>query len=116
MADIPVVNMDAVGDFFTACAATGDTFDNTQAGTTLIIRNKNANPRTITFVSPNKCCFDAVSNVHDMVVTIPGDGGTNGMFMRVRLDPARFNNQSGYVTINYSAVAGLAIAPIQFSM
>lgn len=116
MADFPLIDLTTTGDFFTPCTATGDTFDNGNPGTTLLIRNKNANPRTIVFKSPNTCCFGVVDPVHDLTVTIAGDGGTNGMYMRVRLDPTRFNNPlNQQVNVTYTTgVAGLAIAVMQY--
>jgi len=115
MADFPVLGLAVTGELFTACTSTGDTFQNDQAGTTVLIRNKNANARTLVFASPNQCCFGLTSNAHDLTVTIPGNAVTDE-YVRLRIEPTRFNNANGQVSISYStAVAGLSIAVIAYA-
>jgi hypothetical protein len=109
--DFPVVTLGVTGALFNACNATGDTFDNSQPGTTLIFRNKNANDRIVRILSPNQCCFNVTGAIHDRLVTVPTDISGDS-YVRISVDANR-HNVGGTVSMVYdTAVAGLSCCAI----
>ena len=109
--DFPVVTLGPIGTLFNACSATGDTFDNGEPGTTVIFRNRNANPRIIRVISQSTCCFGFQGTFHDRLITIPG-AVTDDVYQREKID-ANNHNAGRVVTFSYdTAVAGLSCCVI----
>jgi len=113
MATINPQNTSETEVTFVDASATGDTFLNA-GNSTIIIRNKNINTRTITIPSPGQCNFGLNNNAaHNKVIVISGDATGNGTFLFLRLDPSRFNDGAGVTTLTYSNSGnGLAVALI----
>lgn len=90
---------------YAAASAGGDTFVN-NGRIMLHIKNGGASPITVTIVSAKTCNFGFQ---HDITVTI----NASSEKMIGPFPPERFNNDSGMVQVNYSAVTSVTVAALE---
>lgn len=90
---------------FTAAAAAGNHFlNNGRVRLEFVNAHTAAITITINSITPCSQGFD-----HDFVITVP-----NGTRWKVpALEPSRFNNTTGHVTITYSLVTALTLAVVE---
>ncbi len=95
-----------LGPTYQAAAGGGDTFLN-DGQTMLHVKNTSGGAITVTVNSIAACDqgFD-----HDVVVSVPA---TTGDRMIGPFPTGRFNDANGLVSITYSGVTNLTVAPIQ---
>lgn len=89
-----------------AAAGGGDQFLNT-GNTGFWVQNTSGSPRTVTFNAANACDHGFT---HDAAVVVAD--GFEG-FIASRLNAQRFNDDSGYVQVTYSAATGLLVAAVR---
>lgn len=90
---------------YAAASTGGDTFAN-NGRVMLHVKNGGASSITVTIVSAKTCNFGFQ---HDLTVTI--DAGSEKMIGPFA--PERFNNDSGLVAVNYSAVTSVTVAALE---
>jgi hypothetical protein len=109
VAVLTVTNLTRTGDgkSFVAADVAGDLVPNGDGKTLLYFRNTNAAPRIVTVNSVRPCDqgFD-----HNEQITV---AATTGDEICGPYDPARFNNDSGQLSLTYDAVTNLTVACVR---
>lgn len=107
MAVLTVQDVTAAGltPSYVAASAGGDTFAN-NGRVMLHVKNGSASSITVTIVSARTCNF---GYQHDIQVTVPASSEK----MIGPFPPERFNNDSGMVQVNYSAVTSVTVAALE---
>lgn len=106
MAELAVQSMSTSGleVAFAAADVAGDTFKN-DGKIFIRVKNDDVSDKTVTIDSPIQCNQGGTHNI-DVIVTA-GEQRDVGPFLR-----NRFNNDTGRVSITYSAVTSLTVAAI----
>ena len=102
---IQACNANGLEPVYTSATVAGDSFNNS-GSEVFIVKNGSASPLTLTVVSPTKC---NQGFSHDLTITVDaGDEKILGKFA-----PSRFNDASGLLTVNYSAVTSVTVAVVR---